>query len=175
MLGQGFSFCHVDGGHSARETYNDLDLCCQVLLPAGVLALDDYFNPTWPGVCEGAISLVGDRHSTLKPIAIGYNKVFFQRLPAACDINTTFSALSPRVPKIPATMMGMPVYFFGTSFLPFFDLQHSTPRRLLPSPRLYLRVTLQPKHAEVAGTRGQIIRLPVEVANRSGISFPALP
>jgi predicted O-methyltransferase YrrM len=52
-LGSGFSFCHVDGGHSREETQRDLALCAAVLLPGGIVALDDYFNPEYPGVSEG--------------------------------------------------------------------------------------------------------------------------
>jgi hypothetical protein len=54
-LGQTYSVCHVDGGHSCGETYRDLVLCSQILQPCGLLVLDDYFNPNFPGVSEGAI------------------------------------------------------------------------------------------------------------------------
>jgi len=53
-LGQEFSFCHIDGGHSAVETARDLWLCSRVSVPGGLVALDDYFNVQFPGVCEGA-------------------------------------------------------------------------------------------------------------------------
>jgi hypothetical protein len=38
-LGSEFAFCHIDGGHTPDETYKDLDLCCRVLMPDGLLAL----------------------------------------------------------------------------------------------------------------------------------------
>ena len=37
------------------DVQEDLDLCSRILVPGGLLALDDYFNPAYPGVCEGAI------------------------------------------------------------------------------------------------------------------------
>jgi hypothetical protein len=51
-LGNRFSFCHIDGGHTAGETYQDLELCSQVLLPGGLVALDDYFNPAYPACAK---------------------------------------------------------------------------------------------------------------------------
>ena len=44
-VGRNFSFCHVDGGHSADETYHDLNFCLEILMAGGLLAVDDYFNP----------------------------------------------------------------------------------------------------------------------------------
>jgi hypothetical protein len=36
-LGSNFSFCHVDGGHSAVDAYADIALCHALLLPGGHL------------------------------------------------------------------------------------------------------------------------------------------
>ena len=70
-LGSGFSFCHIDGGHSAAEAYADLRLCSEVAAPGGLIALDDYFNPAFPGVGEAAVRFSLDHPGTLRPIAIG--------------------------------------------------------------------------------------------------------
>lgn len=51
--GQRFRFAHVDGGHSKDAALNDLRLCAHHLLPGGVIAVDDYRHPSWPGVSEG--------------------------------------------------------------------------------------------------------------------------
>jgi len=48
-----FRFIHIDGGHSAEQTHSDLVLAEQHLAPGGVIALDDYQHPAWPGVTEG--------------------------------------------------------------------------------------------------------------------------
>ena len=98
-LGDGFSFCHIDGGHTARETYEDLDLCSRILLPGGLLALDDYFNPAFPGVCEGAIKFWLAHEGALTPVAVGFNKVLFQKTPAPLDLNAEFDAAIPVHPS----------------------------------------------------------------------------
>ncbi|MGE5571288.1 MAG: class I SAM-dependent methyltransferase, partial [Rhodospirillales bacterium] len=95
-LGEGFSFCHIDGGHSKMETYSDLRLCSSILVPGGIIALDDYFNPHFPGVCEGTAQFMLENPGTLRPLAIAYNKVLFQRLPAS-DVNADFALAFPDV------------------------------------------------------------------------------
>lgn len=45
-----FAFVHVDAGHTYDGAMNDVRLAAQVLLPSGVIALDDYHNIFWPGV-----------------------------------------------------------------------------------------------------------------------------
>src|SRR4051812_37668234 len=53
-LGTQFSFCHIDGDHSQDGTYHDIGLAYSTSLPGGLIAIDDYFNPLFPGVAEGA-------------------------------------------------------------------------------------------------------------------------
>jgi len=67
----------VDGGHTADITASDLALAEASLCPGGIVILDDYFNPEWPGVSEGAARYLGSRSSTLVPVAIGGNKFIF--------------------------------------------------------------------------------------------------
>ena len=119
-VGDGFSFCHVDGGHTAAETYHDLDLCSRVLLPGGLLALDDYFNPAFPGVCEGAIKFWLDHGGALTPVAAGFNKVFFQKPPARFDLNEAFNQRFPYIPHKTVTLWETPVQSFS-SFGAFID------------------------------------------------------
>jgi hypothetical protein len=45
-------FAHVDGGHEAGTVATDLALCASRLLPGGVIAVDDYAHPRYPGVSE---------------------------------------------------------------------------------------------------------------------------
>src|SRR5262249_5991667 len=90
-LGFGFTFCNIDGGHSRAETLSDLRLCHAISVPGGLLALDDYFNPLYPGVCEGAVEFMLQHPGALRPLAIGYNKVLFQKTPAKMDLNAEFA------------------------------------------------------------------------------------
>ena len=76
-LGHSYSFCHIDGGHSPEETYGDLLLCSTVGLPGAIIVLDDYFNPSYPGVSEGAIRFMMEHRTELTPLAVGFNKVVF--------------------------------------------------------------------------------------------------
>jgi hypothetical protein len=170
-LGTEFSFCHVDGGHSARETYHDLDLCHRILVPGGLLAVDDYFNPAFPGVCEGAIGFQREHEDALTPIAIGFNKVLFQKAPAPFDLNGAFSRTFPAVPKTAAVLWERPAFLFGSDLMSFFDLARSTPRRLVPSGEFRLGAILVPQITDLKAERGATVRLPIGVSNRSTIPF----
>ncbi len=71
----GCRFFHIDGGHRPEDVAADLATAEAALLPDGVIALDDLFNPSWPGVSEGFYRA----NRTVVPILIGGNKVFFSR------------------------------------------------------------------------------------------------
>jgi SAM-dependent methyltransferase len=45
-------FAHIDGGHDAATVREDLALCARYLMPGGVVAVDDYAHPQYPGVTE---------------------------------------------------------------------------------------------------------------------------
>lgn len=47
-----FRFIHIDGGHSRDQALFDLEMCSGHLAPGGVIAMDDYHHPAWPGVTE---------------------------------------------------------------------------------------------------------------------------
>jgi len=173
-LGQRFSFCHVDGGHTARETYDDLDLCSRILLPGGVLALDDYFNPAFPGVCEGAIKFWLAHDGALTPIAAGFNKVLFQKAPAPFDLNAAFTRRFPYIPHETATLWETPIHAFS-SLVPFFDTRTSSPRALLPNGSFRMDAALTFQSGDVTAPGGGSIRIPVRVVNRSTIPFGARP
>jgi|GEM_PF-556688 hypothetical protein len=67
----------VDGCHTKEHTLKDLKLAHSVLSPGGIIVLDDFYNPWWPGVDEAAHHLF---HScpdlNLKVIGYGDNKLF---------------------------------------------------------------------------------------------------
>jgi len=171
-LGSHFSFCHVDGGHSPEETYQDLDLCSNILLPGGLLALDDYFNPSFPGVSEGAVKFKLDHAETLKPIAIGFNKVLFQKLPAPADLNAAFASTFQRIPSQTSILWDTPVNYFTSSFTPFFDLQNSLEHSLVLKAQPDVAAFFEPQRKRIDCEPGQAVTLPVTVQNRSDASFP---
>jgi hypothetical protein len=69
----------VDGGHSAENTFNDLRLACGTLAPHGLVLLDDFFNPQWPGVAEGTCQFMAENPGLLAPVAIAGGKFAFAR------------------------------------------------------------------------------------------------
>jgi SAM-dependent methyltransferase len=173
-LGRRFSFCHVDGGHTARETYDDLELCSRILLPGGVLALDDYFNPAFPGVCEGAIKFWLAHDGALTPIAAGFNKVLFQKAPAPFDVNAAFTRRFPYIPHQTVTLWETPIHAFS-SFAAFIDQRASSPRALLPNESFRMDAALTFQTGDVTAQGGGTVRIPVRVVNRSTIPFAARP
>jgi SAM-dependent methyltransferase len=171
-FGDGFSFCHVDGGHTATETYEDLDLCTRILLPGGLLALDDYFNPAFPGVCEGAIKFWLAHDGALTPIAAGFNKVLFQKAPAPHDLNVAFKRRFPYIPHKTTTLWETPIHSFSL-FAAFIDPRASSPRGLLPNESFRMDAVLTLEAGEMTARSGGTIRVPVRVVNRSSIPFVA--
>ncbi len=50
-----FRFFSIDGGHQCEHVTNDLRIAENMTSSGGVIALDDYYNPNFPGVHEGFI------------------------------------------------------------------------------------------------------------------------
>jgi hypothetical protein len=70
-------FFSVDGGHWQEIARNDMLIAEQCLAPHGVIALDDFHRPDWPGVSAGYFAWWHDgRTRPLVPFAIGRNKLF---------------------------------------------------------------------------------------------------
>jgi predicted O-methyltransferase YrrM len=170
-LGFQFSFCHIDGGHSPEETYQDLDLCSNILLPGGLLALDDYFNPSFPGVSEGAVGFKLDHGEKLKPIAIGFNKVLFQRTPAPRDLNPLFESIFKPIPAQQPMLWDTPVNYYTSSFLPFIDLAKSKDSLVLrEQPEVF--ASFEPGTVTLKAEPDHVLSVPVTVRNRSETPFP---
>ena len=49
----GFSFFSVDGCHTPEHTVNDARIAMELTDTRGIVFIDDYNNPNWPGVQEG--------------------------------------------------------------------------------------------------------------------------
>lgn len=76
-------FFHIDGGHRPEDVAADLATADRALRADGVVAVDDVFNPSWPGVSEGFYAFLRERPGTFVPIVIGGNKVLLTRPGAA--------------------------------------------------------------------------------------------
>ena len=71
-----FRLFSVDGGHSVVHVLNDLRLVERAMTPGGVVIVDDFMNPKWPGVTEGLHIYCTDRSSRLVPFAYGNGKMY---------------------------------------------------------------------------------------------------
>lgn len=90
-------FVHVDGGHRAEDVLNDLVVAERALHQEGVVALDDVFNPNWPGVSEGFYRFVSAHPGALAPLLIGGNKVLLARPDALARYERHFDAIADAV------------------------------------------------------------------------------
>jgi hypothetical protein len=167
-----FSFCHVDGGHSRAETLHDLQFSASLLMPGGLVALDDYFNPAYPGVCEGAVEFLVTQPGVLAPVAVAYNKVLFQKMPAPFNLNAAFWAAFPAMPHKIVEMWSRPAVLFTSVLRSYFDLYASTPHLLKAigsqGPRALLSAAKR-----LRARAGESVTIPVKVSNVSREAFPA--
>jgi hypothetical protein len=170
QLGGGFSFCHIDGGHSDVETYSDLRLCSEIAAPGGLIGLDDYFNPTFPGVSEGAVRFMEENPGKLRPLAVGYNKVLFQREPVPFDLNKAHAERFSFVPRAKITQFRLDTFLFGAALEHWLDLERSTPSSLQRR-RDVIRAALRPRTNTLRARAGTGAVLPLLVLNESTIPF----
>jgi hypothetical protein len=71
-----FRLFSIDGGHTVVHVLNDLRLAERIMVPGGVVVVDDYMHPKWPGVTEGLHIYCADRASRLVPFAYGNRKMY---------------------------------------------------------------------------------------------------
>lgn len=72
----GFSLFSVDGCHLAEHTINDIRIAMDLTAPGGIIFVDDYTNPDWPGVQEGVAKLFLMDSPRFVPLAVLHNKLF---------------------------------------------------------------------------------------------------
>jgi len=72
----GVKLLSIDAGHTALHAVNDLHLAQEVLVPGGVIALDDFMSVHWPGVTEGFCRFMSTGNRRLKPFLHFQNKLF---------------------------------------------------------------------------------------------------
>jgi hypothetical protein len=72
---------HVDGGHTVLHILNDLSLVERCCAHAGVVIVDDFFHPQWPGVTEGISRYFSQiaYNPILFPFAYGNGKLYLSR------------------------------------------------------------------------------------------------
>jgi hypothetical protein len=72
----------IDGSHTAEHTCSDLAIAAQLIGSDGLIILDDFYNPDWPGVQEGFYRHLTSRGCDTAPFAYGNNKLFICKVAA---------------------------------------------------------------------------------------------
>jgi hypothetical protein len=170
-LGLGFTFSHIDGGHSPEEVYHDLKLCYDVCADGGLIALDDYFNPEHPGVCEGAVEFSLRHPGWLRPLVAGYNKVLFQKGRDKPDLNDAFLQAFPDVRHKSVRLWKSPAILLGAPLREYIDLYASTPENFVQIGTT--RARIEPAVKSICASPGRHIEIEVQIENVSSETFPA--
>jgi hypothetical protein len=71
-----YRFISIDGGHTRELVRHDLAVAAPLLIDGGIIALDDAFNHSTPGVMEGIAQFFLESRPRLAPFAVCYNKLF---------------------------------------------------------------------------------------------------
>lgn len=73
-----FRLVHVDGSHTTRHATNDLMISQNLIDPQGfgVVMVDDFFHPKWPGVTEAVLKYLNGPWPTLMPFAYDNKKIY---------------------------------------------------------------------------------------------------
>ncbi|MDY6805829.1 MAG: class I SAM-dependent methyltransferase [Cyanobacteriota bacterium] len=72
-----FRIFSIDGGHTAEHTINDWKIAEEMTANGGVIIVDDYYNPNWPGVHEGIANIFISSRPKFAPFLYSSNKMFF--------------------------------------------------------------------------------------------------
>ena len=69
-------FFSVDGCHTVLHTTKDIEYAMAVTAPEGVIAVDDFLNPFWPGVVEAVTKMYLLNEYPFVPFLYVRNKLF---------------------------------------------------------------------------------------------------
>jgi len=70
----------VDGGHTPEHTINDIQLAISLSHAHGVIFVDDYYNPHWPGVHIGVNRLYDSSYPSFVPFGYVRDKLMLTSL-----------------------------------------------------------------------------------------------
>jgi len=74
-----FRWFHIDGSHTAQFVHLDLEIANFLLDDNGIIALDDFFSPSYPQITEALFTFLASSTSRLKLILVGFNKGYLCR------------------------------------------------------------------------------------------------
>jgi SAM-dependent methyltransferase len=90
----GFRIASVDGGHTAFHAASDIRLAARVVSPGGLISVDDFFHPNFPGVTEGVYAVLEGRQTPFIPWLATRKKLFLAHISFAGRYRT---AVMPRL------------------------------------------------------------------------------
>lgn len=166
-----FSLCHLDGDHTVEGVLHDLELSFAVLEDGGLLVMDDYYNPMFPGVSEALNRYQLAHPYHFRPLAYGIGKLILQKGPIAAEVNSLVREHFPRIVETFVPMWGHPVRIYPNGLGMLFDLEHSTPHNLVMNPAPDVRADIQAEQATVRTARGEKFWLFVRVTNHCPFAF----
>ena len=95
-----FSMFSVDGCHTFQHTINDVRLALRMTDPRGLIYIDDYYNPMWPGVQEGMAKFFFTEMPCFVPFLFTCNKLFLCHLSYHSDyLKTVQDFIRDKHPK----------------------------------------------------------------------------
>lgn len=100
QLKQRFRFVHVDGLHDARTVYTDLEVADRLTAENGIVVLDDFFSPAFPGLTASYFAYAQRHPYSFVLIMVGARKGVLARPRYAeayrkaliCNLDTRLSA-----------------------------------------------------------------------------------
>lgn len=92
LKSSGIRMFSIDGAHSHFHTVHDLRLAEELVVPGGIVIVDDILNGGWPGVFEGvARYFLLSAERRLFPLMIGGNKLWLTTYDAHAEYLAHFA------------------------------------------------------------------------------------
>ena len=107
--GMPYRFVHIDGSHTAYACASDLALFAKLLVPGGVIMVDDYYVDGWPGVSEGvARYFLKETSVPVAPFVMGFGKLLLTTKSHQSAHLEAFQRISPLNVRTMATHFDYP-------------------------------------------------------------------
>lgn len=75
LAGGGLRLFSIDGGHLSHIVSHDLATAASCMVPGGIVLVDDYLNPEFPGVAEGTLAFLSGNNA-LRPFCVSTQKLY---------------------------------------------------------------------------------------------------
>jgi hypothetical protein len=83
IYGRTFRWVHIDGDHRAETVLNDLGIADGLLHARGIICVDDFFSPRYPGITYAVLQYLQAHPEGLTLFLCGFNKGYLVRPSAA--------------------------------------------------------------------------------------------